>query len=78
MSLTPEERALLTTRLAEAEQAYHALRLGQSARVYVDSNGERVEYAAANADRLRAYIVELKSQLGLSTGITGPLNVWVL
>jgi len=76
--LTTEERAILTTRLAEAEDALHKLRLGQTARTYVDQNGERVEFNAANADRLRGYIIEMKSALGLPMGIVGPLNVWVL
>lgn len=76
--LTPELRATYTLRLEEAETAYHALRLGGQARVYVDQNGERVEYAVANADRLRAYIMELKALLGLSSGIVGPLNAWML
>lgn len=78
MSLTPEETELYTTRLAEAETSYHDLRMGKVARVYVDQNGERVEFAAPSADRLRGYIIELKIMLGLPTGIIGPANVWVL
>lgn len=78
MTLTPEQTAILQTRLAQAEQAQHELMMGQTARVYVDQNGERVEYAAANAERLRAYILSLKVELGLPTGIAGPLNVWML
>lgn len=52
----------LDEKIAEAEAAYHRLMTGQSARVYQDQNGERVEYAIANAPRLRAYIEELKRQ----------------
>lgn len=77
MALTAEERALYTTRLTEAETALHQLMLGQSARVYVDQNGERVEYAVANAQRLRAYVLELKVKLGLVTGI-GPMSAGML
>lgn len=77
-TLTPEEVTLYTARLAEAEQAYHDLRMGKIARTFVDQNGERVEFAAPNADRLRAYIIELKTMLDLPTGTTGPLNAWVL
>jgi len=78
MSLTTEQRTLYETRLADAETAYHDLRLGKQARVFVDQNGERVEFAVANAGRLQAYITELKSLLGKPTGITGPLNAWML
>jgi len=77
MTLTPEERTLLAGRLAEAEQSLHELMIGQQARVFVDQNGERVEYSMASADRLRAYIASLKQLLGLRTGIAGPLNFWM-
>lgn len=77
-TLTEAEVLLYTTRLAQAEAAYHELRLGQSARTFVDQNGERVEFSVANADRLRAYVMELKGLLGLPTGIVGPLNAWML
>lgn len=76
MSLTPELRTLYTTRLAEAEEALHQIMLGNGARVYVDQNGERVEYFAANSARLRAYIAELKLLLGQKT-VQGPLNYWM-
>lgn len=77
-TLTPEQRAIYEARLVEAENAYHALRIGTQARIYVDQNGERVEFAASNADRLRAYILELKGLLGLNTGIVGPAQPWML
>lgn len=78
MTLSAAERTLYETRLSEAETAYHELRLGKQARVFVDQNGERVEFSVANASRLQAYIMELKSMLGKSTGITGPMNAWML
>lgn len=53
--------------LADAEAAYHKLMTGRSARVFVDSNGERVEYTAASADKLANYIRSLKQQLGAVT-----------
>lgn len=68
MSLTPEERTVLTARLGEAEQAYHALMTGVSARVVVDQNSERVEFTAANATRLYNYIAQLKAQLAPCDG----------
>ena len=74
MTLSREETALLQKRLKEAESAYHELMLGQVARVFVDQNGERVEYAAANAERLRAYIASLKVDLGIPLNIAGPLR----
>ena len=76
MALTAEETTLYTQRLTEAESALHTLMLGSSARVYVDQNGERVEYFKADAAKLRAYIMELKVLLGKTT-VPGPLNVWM-
>ena len=37
--------------------------LGRSARVFVDQNGERVEYSAANSSKLSQYIQMLKNQI---------------
>jgi hypothetical protein len=76
--LTDIERTTYTARLAEAEQAYHDFRMGNSARVFVDQNGERIEYAATNINGLRAYIMELKGLLGLPSGIVGPMQAWML
>lgn len=68
MPLTTEQK------LEEAEKAYHALVTGTLARVFVDRNGERVEFTAANRQGLYTYISELKQSLGLlSTGIV-PSN----
>lgn len=69
--------AQLTTaeKLVEAERAYHDLVTGQSARVVVDQNGERVEYTAANRGALRTYIEELKRELlAPDLGSNGPLR----
>lgn len=62
--------------LALAEQAYHDLVTGKMARVFVDQNGERVEYTPASAIRLQQYISSLKIQLGQATVPRGPLKVW--
>ena len=75
MALTPEERAKLETRLADAEEQLHLVVTGQAARVFVDQNSERIEYTAANANRLQAYIATLKSQLG-KLKVAGPMSVW--
>lgn len=61
--------------LREAETAYHELRIGVSVKVMVHQNGQRVEYVQASAPALRAYINELKAQLG-STGVSGPMKVF--
>ena len=60
--LTEAEKALQIkqARLAEAEEAYHRLQTGVSARVVVDSNGERIEFTAANRRYLISYIQQLR------------------
>jgi hypothetical protein len=78
VTLTPEQRATYTTRLAQAEQAYHDYRTGVNARVFVDQNGERVEYSAINIAGLRSYIIELKTALGQPSGVVGPMQAWML
>ena len=66
----------LLQRLESAEQAYHDLMIGQSARVFVDQNGERVEYTSANSVKLAQYIELLKKQISpVKTG--GPAKVWL-
>jgi hypothetical protein len=52
--------------------------IGVSARVVVDQNGERVEYTAANAIRLQAYISKLENEIADEAGllrVRGPLRV---
>jgi hypothetical protein len=78
MALTAEERVIYTARLSEAETALHQLMLGQTTRVYVDQNGERIEFNLNSKDSLRAYIMELKVALGISLNITGPLKHWMV
>ncbi len=62
--------------LAEAKAAYHSLMIGQSARVVVDQNGERIEYTAANAARLQAYIAQLEAKIA-GRPVCGPMTVWL-
>ena len=76
--ITPDNRAVFETRLTEAEAAWHELQLGQTARVFVDQNGERVEYSAANSPRLRGYIYDLRLALGLKVKAGRPMSVGVL
>jgi hypothetical protein len=72
MALTPDQQVLLTQQLADATLAYHKLMTGRLASTVVDQNGERVTFTAADADKLKAYIDDLKSQLGLVDKSTMP------
>ncbi len=73
--LTSEQRTLLTARLAEAEAAYHSIMLGGGVKVFVDQNGERIEYQSGNIRQLSGYIQGLKQQLGLVPA--GPMSVYM-
>lgn len=68
----------LAQRLAEAEDAYHRLQIGESAAEVRDSNGESVRYTQANVARLRSYIAELKGLIAAEASgrpqVTGPLR----
>jgi len=76
-ALTLAERTLLTERLTAAETALHEILLGRQVKTFVDQSGERVEYQLMSKDALRAYILELRVRLGLSS-VTGPLRPWML
>ena len=65
-TLTPQDR------LNQAEDALHQKLMDGSARVFVDQNGERVEYSVPSIPRLRAYILGLKIELG-ETDLPSPL-----
>jgi len=69
-------REELTALLKEAEQAYHELAIGQSVKVIVHQNGQRVEYNSTTLPRLRTYIQDLKSQLGLPTAPRPPMRAF--
>lgn len=62
--------------LSEAKSALHDLMIGKSARVYVDQNGERIEYTAANSARLRAYIAELEARVN-PIKTTRPMRIFM-
>lgn len=49
--------------LTAANQAYSDLVSGRAARVYVDSNGERIEYNPGSAPRLYALILMLQAAI---------------
>jgi hypothetical protein len=69
------DRALIIERLKEAENALHQLMIGGQPVEVRDQNGEAVKYTPANASRLRAYIAELKQQLGQHC--SRPLEIWM-
>lgn len=64
----------LQARLEEAETALHQLMVGAKS-VRVSYDGQSVEYVLADTGRLRAYIAELKSQLGQTGGRTRARTV---
>lgn len=66
----------LAEKLAAAELAYHKLMIGESARVFVDQNGERIEYTPAKVGDLLRYINDLKAQIAGKSATTGPMSVW--
>lgn len=80
MALTEEQQVVYRRRLADAEEAWHQLQTGQQARVFVDQNGERIEYTPATRASLRAYIMELKAALGISAKViaSSPLSPWMI
>lgn len=60
--------------LSDARAQYHLLQTGQKANVVVDQNGERVEFASIDADKLAQYIKSLERLLG-NAGNLGPARV---
>ena len=75
--LTAQYRVTLEKRLDQARKAYHDLMTGEMARVFVDQNGERLEYQAANSQKLAAYIAELEMTLGLSGRAGRPMGIYL-
>lgn len=71
MAYTAEQ---LQQMIDEASAAYHELVMGNKPRVVVDSNGERVEFTAANSQKLYAYIQQLQAQLDALNGQCRPTN----
>ena len=63
-------------RLEQAEAAYADMIMGLTVRVFVDQNGERVEYKAGDADKLAAYIRRLKFELN-PTSQAGPMGITI-
>lgn len=68
-------QADIQAKLEEARAAHHDLMLGRAVRVFVDQNGERVEYTVAKASSLLAYIQSLESALVSTPARRGPLYI---
>ena len=64
----------LQEQLDDAKTQYHLLVTGQKARVYVDQNGERVEYTSTTASRLNQYIRDLESKIAGTASHPGALT----
>lgn len=71
MAMTPVAEVDYGALLNTARAAYNNLMLGLSPRVFVDQNGERVEYNAANSAKLAQYILTLEVRCGVA-GALGP------
>lgn len=63
---TSAERTQYESWLIQARSAYNDLVTGNRARVFVDQNGERLEYTAASASDLAAWIRVLEDALSTS------------
>lgn len=62
-------------KLDQAKDAKHKLATQQLARVFMDQNGERVEFTATNMAQLDAYIAELEAEInGLRVTTRKPVG----
>lgn len=68
---TPEETALYQTWLAQAKSALHQLSIGKKA-VTLSYNGETITYDKTDEARLRRYIGELETALGIRSCARRP------
>ncbi len=66
--------ATTAEQLADAREAYHDLITGKAARVVQDMNGEKVEFVAANSQKLYLYIQSLEAQVTPPVCRTGPVG----
>ncbi len=60
--------------LAQAKAAKHKLVTGQLARVFMDQNGERVEFTATNLAALDTYIRQLEGELSPTPTYRKPIG----
>jgi hypothetical protein len=61
--LTAEEIAVIRGRIVKLEAQYDKIISGTSVVEFVDQNGEKVRYSAANAANLLAHINRLKAMI---------------
>lgn len=69
LSLTESERALWTTRLAEAEEALHAASIGSKELSVAESSGQSstsVSFQGVSPDKIRSYVDDCRRRLGMS------------
>lgn len=62
------DKEILKTRLAEAEEAYHKLMIGEKEVSVSVGNFGSTTYNQANITQLEAYISNLKSQIAAADG----------
>lgn len=55
--------AAIRLQLADARSAYHSLMTGTRVQLFLDQNGEKVQYTTATRADLYSYIQELQSKL---------------
>lgn len=61
--------------IVQLETAYIQIMTNSAVRVFVDQNGERLEFGTANADKLKAFIERLYAMLpGYSPDVTKPMR----
>lgn len=60
--------------LAEAKEAKRKLVTGKLARVFMDQNGERVEFTATNLDALNQWIRELEALVSPTPRYRKPIG----
>jgi hypothetical protein len=70
----------LLTLQTSVGDAYTRLMSGQTPRVIVDQNGERVEFTATSADKLGAYLTQIalaiQSKQQAPVTLTRPMDFW--
>lgn len=60
--------------LQQAKDAKHKLATGQLARVFMDQNGERVEFTQTNMAQLDRYIAELQAEIAGTSRTRKPIG----
>jgi hypothetical protein len=66
--------ATAAEQLAEARTARHNLVTGRLARVFMDQNGERVEFVATNIGQLDRYISQLEADVAGTRRVNRPIG----